>query len=195
MAKLRGLLAALALSFACDAPNRLAPPPAVNAPTGESVDQERHEFPNAAASGGGHYSLFGLDVQFGFTTVSLPDGRASGRFHVTADEGGGLLIDFSAHVTCLAVDPVNHRAWIGGVITKNASTDPDLLTDIQQPGHDIWFRVLDAGEGASATDRTTFTGFEGSAGIQTSAQYCAARLWPADNARTWPVTGNVSVRP
>jgi hypothetical protein len=139
--------------------------------------------------------LPGLDVQFAFSAVSPTDGRVAGQFHHQANEGGGLFIDLSGEVTCLAVDPVNHRAWIGGVITKNTSTDPDLLTEIQQPGHDIWFRVLDAGEGAGAIDRTTFTGFEGSAGIQTSAEYCAARLWPADNARTWPVTGNVAVRP
>jgi hypothetical protein len=128
--------------------------------------------------------------------VSQPDGRATGRFHVKADEGGGLLIDFSAEVTCLAVDPVNHRAWIGGVITKNGSTDPGLLTAIQEPGHDIWFRVLDADEGPGATDRTTFTGFEGGGGIASSAAYCAAQIWPADNARTWPVVrGHISVRP
>jgi hypothetical protein len=195
MAKLRGLPAALALLLACDAQNGIGPRPAADQRAALSAPDASYALVPAAATGGGHYALPGLDVQFAFSAVLHGDGRATGQFHHEADEGGGLFIDLSGEVTCLAVDPVNHRAWIGGVITKNTSTDPDLLTDIQQPGHDIWFRVLDAGEGASATDRTTFTGFEGSAGIQTSAQYCAARLWPADNARTWPVTGNVSVRP
>jgi len=193
MIKVRGLLVALTLSLACDAPNGVAPQPGADARAALSAAEVSDAITPAAATGGGHYALPGLEVQFAFSAVLHGDGRATGQFH--HKEGGGLFIDLSGEVTCLAVDPLNHRAWIGGVITKNTSTDPDLLTDIQQPGHDIWFRVLDAGEGASAIDRTTFTGFEGSGGIQTSAQYCAARLWPADNARTWPVTGNVSVRP
>jgi hypothetical protein len=193
MLKIRGLPAALALLLACDPQNGISPQLAGDgraALTAAGVPDGL-----AAATGGGHYALPGLDVQFAVSAVLHGDGRATGQFHHQADEGDGLFIDVSGEVTCLAVDPVNHRAWIGGVITRNTSTDPDLLMDIHQPGHDIWFRVLDAGEGAGATDRTTFTGFEGGGGIPTSAAYCAARLWPADNARTWPVTGNVSVRP
>jgi hypothetical protein len=148
-----------------------------------------------SATGGGHYDISGLIVQFAFSAVQQPNGAAAGQFHIMADEGEGLTVDVAGAVTCLAVDPVNHRAWIGAVVTRNTSTDPDLQTEIHQPGRDVWFRVLDDGEGAGAVDRTTFTGFEGAAGIITSAEYCAARLWPASNARTWPVTGNISVRP
>jgi hypothetical protein len=56
--------------------------------------------------------------------------------------------------------------------------------------------VLDSGEGSAATaDRTSLFGFTGAAGIQTSPEYCAAQLWPDDNARTHPVTnGNIQVR-
>jgi hypothetical protein len=107
----------------------------------------------------------------------------------------GQTIDFHASVTCLSVDLENGRAWIGGVITQNNSTDPDFQGDIYQPGQDIWFRVLDSGNGQNAPgDRTTFVGFKGSAGFDTSAAYCAGRPWPADNARTWEVTGNVQVK-
>jgi len=187
-------LAAVALG-ACEGPNGLAPSSTLSAPSALSLEQSADPAAPASATGGGHYNLAGLDVQFALSAVQHPNGTASGQFHHAADESGGLVIDFSGEVTCLAVDPVNHRAWIGGTITKNNSTDPDFQTDIQQPGRDIWFRVLDAGEGADATGRTTFTGFQGSAGIQTSAEYCAARLWAANNARTWPVTGNISVRP
>ena len=57
------------------------------------------------------------------------------------------------------------------------------------------FRVLDSGEGKNASpDRTTFVGFKGGGGINTSPEYCAARIWPAGDARTWAVTGNVQVR-
>ena len=148
-----------------------------------------------AATGGGHYDLPGVTVQFGFSAVGLPDGGAAGQFHVAGDEGDGLTIDIAGAVTCMAVDAANHRAWIGAVVTRNGSTDPDLQTEIHQPGRDVWFRVLDSGEGNGAIDRTSFTGFKGAAGIQTSAEYCAVRLWAPDNARTWPVTGNVSVHP
>ncbi len=93
------------------------------------------------------------------------------------------------------MDPVNHRAWIGGVVTANRSTDPDVLTDIHEPGDDVWFRVLDSGEDHEVVDRTSFFGFKGAAGIQTSAEYCEVTIWPDNDARTWPVTsGNISVR-
>jgi hypothetical protein len=148
------------------------------------------------AAGRGVYWLAGLDVQFAFEALQPPGEAARGRFHQRLDEGGGLVIDFDAQVTCLAVDAVNHRAWIAGVVTANASTDPDYLTDINQPGRDVWFRVLDAGEAPGAIDRSTFLGFKGAAGIQTSPEYCAARLWAPGNARTWPVTsGDITVRP
>jgi len=150
------------------------------------------------ATGGGYYDVGGLAVQFAFTAAETPGGgKAVGRFHVFADEGDGLTVDVAGEVICVAVDPVNHHAWIGAVVTRNSSTDPDLQTDIHEVGDDVWFRVLDSGEGAGASeDRTSFIGFKGAAGIETSPEYCAARLWPADNARTWPVTrGNISVRP
>ena len=151
---------------------------------------------NLGASGGGHYDIAGLPVQFAFTATVNPLGAAAGEFHIFADEGGGLTIDVSGVVVCMTQDPLNHRAWIGARVTRNGSTDPDFQTDINQPGDDVWFRVLDGGEGAGAVDRSTFTGFKGAAGIQTSPEYCAARLWPDNNARTWPVTsGNISVRP
>lgn len=150
---------------------------------------------SGAATGGGHYDIAGLIVQFSFSAVQYADGSASGAFHHQTSFDG-LTAELYGRVTCLAVDPDNHRAWIGGVITKNSSTDPDLGAAIHQPGRDIWFRVVDYGSGGGApSDRTTFTGFEGSGGIITSAEYCAARIWPDGDARTWPVTGNVTVTP
>jgi hypothetical protein len=78
------------------------------------------------------------------------------------------------------------------VIVSNDSTDPAFTTPIHQPGHDIWFRVLDNGEGHDPADRTTFVGFEGV--IPSSESYCQQRIWPEGDARTWPVTeGNLSI--
>ena len=146
-----------------------------------------------SASGGGHYLVAGsLDVQFAFSAVQHGDGQVSGSFHDSTNDGLGI-VDFDADVTCLAVDRDLGRAWIGGVITANRSTSPDYTDELHQPGHDIWFRVLDSGQGGDQ-DRRTFDGFEGGA-FPSSAAYCAARPWPADNARTWPVTqGNITVQ-
>ena len=145
-------------------------------------------------AGGGHYLLQNVfDVQFAFIALQLSSGRAFGGFHqhLATDSG---TVDFTAVVTCLAVDPALGRAWIGGVIVSNNSTDPAFDTPIHQPGHDIWFRVLDNGHGHDPADRTTFVGFEGV--IPSSESYCQQRIWPADNARTWPVTeGNISIHP
>ncbi len=56
---------------------------------------------------------------------------------------------------------------------------------------------MDYGEGENATqpDRSTFVGFEGNAGIITSAEYCEEQIWPAGDERTNPVTeGDIQVR-
>jgi len=149
----------------------------------------------ARATGGGHFDA-GVDVTFGFSAVQTGPGMAARgqmRFSTALD---GEVIEFHGVTTCMAVDPVEGRAWIGGVITQNNSTHPAFSTEINEPGDDIWFRVLDSGEGAdAAADRTTFVGFEGSAGIPTSEAYCEMQIWPDDNARTSPLTqGNVQVK-
>jgi len=151
----------------------------------------------ASATGGGHFLVGGaLDVRFAFSANQHANGSASGhtRHEVQLD---GLAVDFAGEVTCVSVDAENGRAWIGGIITENRSEHPAFTTERTQPGRDIWFRVLDSGEGGAAEpDRSTFVGFEGDAGFITSAAYCDGQPWPDDNARTSPVTeGNISVRP
>lgn len=149
-----------------------------------------------SATGGGHYSLQNtFDTKFAFSAIAHGNGSVSGNFHqsLVAD---GLTIEFHGTVTCLAFDPANNRAWVGGVITQNKSTDPGFQQDFHQPGHDVWFRVVDYGEGKGApADRTTFLGFENTPGIPTSEFYCGLMPWPDGDARTWPVTeGNIQVR-
>jgi hypothetical protein len=152
----------------------------------------------ASATGGGHYLFQGLyDAKFSFSATQNGTGEANGQFRISVDFGGtDGTADFSGTVTCVTSDPVNGRAWIAGVVTQNNSTSVDFQTAIHQPGRDVWFRVLDSGEGSDAADdRTSFFGFTGAAGIQTSAEYCAAQIWPDANARTHPVTsGNIQVR-
>jgi hypothetical protein len=155
-----------------------------------NLDQVEEEL--GSVSGSGQYDLNGLIVTFAFNAEAEKNGKGDGEFTVYADEGGGLIIDFDAKVTCVSFDPVNHRAWIGGKVKDNRSTDPSLLTDINKNGRDIWFRVLDDPSG----DRSTFVGFEGAAGFITSADYCAGQPWAAGNARTWPVvSGGITISP
>jgi len=146
----------------------------------------------SSVTGAGQYDVNGLIVSFSIEAEGQKAQEAKGEFSIYADEGGGLTVSFAAKVTCLSIDPVNHHAWIGGTIKENNSTDPDLQGAIQQKGQDIWFRVLDDPAG----DRSTFVGFQGSAGFQTSADYCAGQPWAAGNARTWPVvSGDITIRP
>ena len=154
-----------------------------------------------SASGGGIVDLSTVagasDIHFAFTAVQKGDGTATGRFHQRR-ERNGLIVDFSGYVTCLTVDPVRHRARIGGVVTENNSTDPAFLTENHQVGDDVWFRVADGGEGGEALDGSTTYGFKPTL-VNTSAEYCAL---PFDGlpywnpATTFPVrAGNIQVRP
>jgi len=149
----------------------------------------------ASATGGGGYALLGtLPASFSFNAIAHANGSATGRFFHSV-EFQGQLVEFDGRVTCLAVDAQNHRAWIGGVVTKNNSEHPAFLTERHEVGDDIWFRVLDNGEGANALpDRSTFVGFEGDAGFITSEAYCDGQPWPDNDDRTWPLNfGNLQV--
>lgn len=144
----------------------------------------------------------GVPMSFTMTSLLRADGTGSGEaFHHALL--GAFVIEFRTRVTCLSIDPVNNRAWIGGVITENNSTDPARTQPRNAVGEDIWWRVVDYGNGRSGTvDRSTFLGFAGDAGFQTSADYCAGRPWPGPNdtppqpvdARTGPLlSGNLTV--
>jgi hypothetical protein len=151
------------------------------------------------ANGSGTFNIGapGADITFDLNALLRDDGSASGSVHYVGDltDFGLAIIDMRFDVTCVAIDAALGRAWIGGVVTENNSTNELFATDPKrQPGRDVWFRIEDNGNGGSGTlDRSTQLGFEGSSGITTSAQYCAARLWPAAPAH--PVTtGNISIR-
>jgi hypothetical protein len=126
-------------------------------------------------------------VTFSFSAKRDGDGDVTGRLYQNQHDLG---FEYGGVVTCFAVDEVNHRAWIGGVLTS--SNDPDPVTEV---GDDVWFRVLDLGQGGTEPDRSTFFGFDqGVPPFDTSENYCAAQPWPEDNARTWPVvSGNIKI--
>ena len=152
--------------------------------------------PAATVTGGGQFnvSITGGDVgTFGFSGVGDAL-AATGQLYFQL-EFQGQHVEFHGEVTCVSVDRAQGRAWIGGVVTQNRSEHPSYTTARTQPGHDIWFRILDNGQGADAPpDRTTFVGFEGDRDIPTSAEYCRRQLWVAGNAGTWAVEGNVTLR-
>jgi hypothetical protein len=125
-------------------------------------------------------------------------GRASGTFRQVRGSGA-LIVDFTARIVCLTVDPATNRAWIGGVVTKNNSTNPAFLTGIHEIGDQVWFRVVDYK--GTQPDRATTLGFEGSAGFITSEDYCRGKPWPGPptdvvDARTFPLSaGDIVVTP
>ena len=151
----------------------------------------------ASATGGGEIDLSTAlvgNAKFSFSAIQHADGSASGRFHSVRETSAGVF-DVKGEVTCVSVDPVNHRAWIGGKVTQNNSTIPAFLTSIHEVGDDVWFRVVDYGEGSGdPADRSSTYGFEGAAGFITSAAYCAGQPWPDLDARTFPLSaGNIQV--
>lgn len=176
--------------------------PTVSDPVDEALVAALNGAAYGKASGGGHYGLAlseeeVLSGRFSLSGIQTnADGTtAKGSFHHKLDFRG-QLIDFKGRVTCLTIDAENGRAWVGGVITQNRSEpEPWASGAIYEPGKDIWFRVLDSGEGEGLHGRTTFVGFENSGGIITSAEYCEEAIWPDGDARTWPVSGNVQVNP
>lgn len=150
----------------------------------------------AGTSGSGTYSLLGTTpADFEYAALTHENGNVSGELHVST-VFQGFVIDFTGDVICVTDDPANGRAWIGAVVTSNGSAHPSFTTPRTQVGKDIWFRVVDYGEGNGApADRATFVGFAGDAGFQTSLEYCAGQPWPELDARTWEVTdGNIQVQ-
>jgi len=151
------------------------------------------------ANGSGTFNIGapGADIALDLNALLRNDGSASGSVYYVADltDFGLATIEMRFDVTCLSLDVALGRAWIGGVVTENNSTNEVFATDPKrQVGRDVWFRVEDNGNGGSGVlDRSTQLGFEGSGGIITSAQYCAARPWPAAPAHQ-VTTGNLSIR-
>ena len=140
----------------------------------------------ASASGGSHLTLhnvFGLtslEVKtFTFGAQRNSDGTSDGQWHYK-DVEDGVTWDVDGPVTCTTI--IGNHAWVGGTIEH--SSDPSYT------GLDMWFQVIDNGEGHNAPpDITTLIGV----GVAGQAQaYCDAAAparfpWPVEN-------GNIQVR-
>jgi hypothetical protein len=166
------------------------------AAAGLSTAMAAQAVPPPGTNGSGQFLFAGTaDVMFDFNAVQAGNGNAAGGFFQSF-VFGGLLIEFRGRVTCVSTEPDTGRAWIGGIVIENNSTHPQFTTDRTQVGRDIWFRVVDYGEGAGApADRSTIMGFSGDRDIITSAEYCATQPWVDGDVATHPVIeGNIQVR-
>jgi hypothetical protein len=172
--------------------------PPVAAPSLETNAANASAVVVASARGSGRVDLTSAGVppaKFYFSALRYADGSVSGEFRQTL-EVGTLISDVVGKVTCLSVDSLNHRAWVGGVILQNRSTHPSWRVDsLHSVGLDVWFRVADYSLVGQA-DRSTTYGFKHSAGFITSEDYCNGMPWPAADARTFPLSqGSLSVTP
>ena len=106
---------------------------ACSEPAGPTAGRSRAPSPNAldvgvqeSVTGGGQFFHPDLGtVTLAFTATRHADGSVSGRWQQNQFDLG---FAYKGDVTCFAVDPANHRTWIGGVIT--GSNDPDPLTAV-----------------------------------------------------------------
>lgn len=186
-----GILGLFAVS-ACESPSE---PPA---PATEISLHKSHGI-ESLILGAGQVDLSSVvgasDAAFVFS-ASVINGRARGHFRQRR-ERNGLIVDFTGEVTCMTVDAALGRARVGGVITRNNSTDPAFMTENHQVGDDVWFRVQD-GEGHDTVDASTTYGFKPTL-VNTSAEYCALPFtglpyW--NPASTFPLSsGLILVRP
>src|SRR5438128_795895 len=68
--------------------------------------------PAASVTGAGQFQLpDGTLIPFVYVAIKDEDGQVQGQFFQR--QPGTLYV---GRVTCLTVDPVNHRAWVGGAI-------------------------------------------------------------------------------
>ena len=183
------LVAGLAGCTASEAPTSPGAGAVLNAAAGVQI----------TVTGGGMVDLTSINAgyaQFSVSAVLDANGVATGKFHQRR-EIGGFVMDFSGDVTCLTIDAATGRARIGGVVTQNNSTHPGLHTENHEIGDDVWFRVVDGGEGNGAVDASTTYGFKPTL-VNTSAEYCALPFeglpwW--NPASTFPLAhGNIQIR-
>src|SRR5258708_24593096 len=77
-----------------------------------------------SATGGGHYDLGGLTVQFAFSAVQPSNGSVAGEFHHYADEGGGLVIDFYGSVPFPTTHPSQTHPRVRRTVPQHNLLEP-----------------------------------------------------------------------
>jgi hypothetical protein len=140
-----------------------------------------------STTGSGHFTgSNGEIVSFAHNAVKHADGTVTGNYVIHLRS---LDATFRGPVTCLAV--VGNHAWAGGIAEEVTSDNPNLAA---LEGQEMWFQVIDNGEGANdPPDITTSIGVTPVGGPAGQAQaYCDAMPQPR-----FPLVvekGNIQVR-
>jgi len=122
---------------------------------------------------------------FSYSALGRADGSASGQFQYNF-----RAADFSMHGTVSCVSIAGNQGWVGGNITQIHSGDP---ADQALVGTEVWWRVIDNGQGAGALpDQTTSLLLARRGGTITSESWCRDQppLAPARDV----LHGNIQVK-
>ena len=85
---------------------------------------------------------------FSYSAIGHADGSATGQYQYQFRAAG-----FFIHGSVLCVSVAGNQGWIGGLIDKVVSPDAE---DQELVGTEIWWRVVDNGQGSDAVaDQTT----------------------------------------
>ena len=111
------------------------------------------------------------DMTFKFNATTYADESVDGEFSYSASADAGTL-DIEAEITCVSLDNEAGRAWIGGKITRNGSTDPRFAGG---PGAQVWMRALD--RNAQKIQPLVSGPLMAAGKIKTAGDYCDNKPW------------------
>ena len=94
-----------------------------------------------------------------------------GSFSYSATSTSGSL-DIEAQVQCTALDHDAGKAWVGGKLTRNGSTDPRYTAEI---GSDVWIHLLD--RNLDSLPPMVSAPTMRSATVRSAADFCKRRPW------------------
>ena len=109
------------------------------------------------------------DMTFMLNATLYKDESVGGKFSYSASGDAGTL-DIEAEITCASLDNEAGRAWVGGKVTRNGSTDPRFAGATE-----VWMRALDRN---SQRIQPLVSGPLLAAGkIKTASDYCNKKPW------------------
>lgn len=111
------------------------------------------------------------DMTVMFNANAYKDESVDGTFSYSASAEAGT-IDIEAEIICVSLDNEAGRAWIGGRITRNDSTDPRFAGE---PGNEAWMRAADR----NADKKQPLVSGPLTAGdkIENASDYCNEKPW------------------
>jgi hypothetical protein len=143
----------------------------------------RADQPSAATGHVEFVNFSGNDVAYSFSAVNQPNGRVAGEVEAHIHRANGEFVVGHATTTCVTI--TGNIARVGALLdsfTVNGVPDQSGVTD-------LFFTVVDNGEGADAPPDTATNLFVGPPG--TAARHCETGIFRLPFAVT---EGNVQVR-